>query len=60
MRCLRLGNGLRSGAGWIEREVLEWLHKRIDDRDKPTDTTARSGARGLRPGLANFFSQVPL
>lgn len=37
---LRLGNGPRSRGGWIESEVLEWLQKRIDDRDKPTDTSA--------------------
>ena len=25
-------------VGWIESEVLEWLQKRIDSRDKPHDT----------------------
>ena len=24
-------------VGWIEQEVMDWLQKRIDDRDKPTD-----------------------
>ena len=46
----RLGNGPRSRAGWIESEVLEWLQKRIVDRDKPTDTSARSEAGWLQPG----------
>ncbi len=25
-------------VGWIESEVLDWLQKRIDSRDEPTDT----------------------
>lgn len=37
---LRLGIGPRPTAGWIESEVMEWLQKRIDGRDKPTDTSA--------------------
>ena len=24
-------------VGWIESEVLEWLHARIENRDDPTD-----------------------
>jgi prophage regulatory protein len=27
-------------VGWIESEVLEWLQKRIDARDKPTDSSS--------------------
>ena len=52
---LRLGNGPRSRGGWIESEVLEWLQKRIDDRDKPTDSSVRSEASGLRPGTIPLF-----
>ena len=24
-------------VGWVEREVLEWLQTRIQERDRPTD-----------------------
>ena len=24
-------------VGWIESEVIDWLHERIADRDHPTD-----------------------
>ena len=30
---VRLG---QNRVGWIESEVLDWLQKRIDARDKPT------------------------
>lgn len=30
---VRLG---QARVGWIEQEVLDWLQKRIDDRDRPT------------------------
>jgi prophage regulatory protein len=36
---VRLGNGVRARVGWIESEVLDWLQKRIDARDKPTDAS---------------------
>ena len=36
---VRLGNGPRSRVGWIETEVLDWLQRRIDARDVPTDTS---------------------
>ena len=26
-------------VGWIENEVLDWLHKRIDAREKLADTS---------------------
>ena len=26
-------------VGWVEGEVLEWLQKRIDARDRPTDSS---------------------
>ena len=35
---VRLENGPRSRVGWIEGEVMEWLQKRIDERNNPTDT----------------------
>ena len=31
---VRLGNGARSRVGWIESEVMEWLHLRIDAREE--------------------------
>lgn len=34
---VRLGNGPRSRVGWIESEIMEWLQKRIDAREVPTD-----------------------
>ena len=37
---VRLGNGPRSRVGWIESEVMEWLCKRIDARQQPTDPSA--------------------
>ena len=37
---VRLGNGPRSRVGWIEGEVMEWLQKRIDERNNPNDTSA--------------------
>jgi prophage regulatory protein len=33
---VRLGE---SRVGWIEAEVLDWLQKRIDERDKPKDSS---------------------
>jgi prophage regulatory protein len=36
---VRLGNGPRSRVGWIETEILDWLQRRIDARDVPTDTS---------------------
>jgi prophage regulatory protein len=35
-RRVRLGNCPRSRVGWIESEVLDWLHERIERRDKAT------------------------
>ena len=32
-RRVQLG---RSRVGWIEAEVLEWLHERIQRRDRPS------------------------
>jgi prophage regulatory protein len=29
----------QSRVGWIEQEVLDWLQKRIDARDMPTDAS---------------------
>jgi prophage regulatory protein len=26
-------------VGWVEQEVLDWLQKRIDERDTPTDAS---------------------
>lgn len=36
----RLSNGPRSRGGWIESEVMEWLQKRIDDRNNPAEASA--------------------
>lgn len=36
---VRLGNGPRSRVGWIEAEVLDWLQRRIDAREMPTDSS---------------------
>jgi prophage regulatory protein len=27
--------------GWVEREVLAWLKKRIEERDNPTDDNSQ-------------------
>jgi prophage regulatory protein len=29
----------QSRVGWIEQEVLDWLQRRIDARDMPTDAS---------------------
>lgn len=37
-RRVRLGKGPRSRVGWVEKEVLDWLTARINERpiDPPT------------------------
>jgi prophage regulatory protein len=33
---VRLGQGR---VGWVEQEVLDWLHQRIAERDNPNNST---------------------
>ncbi len=33
---VRLGN---NRVGWVEEEVLDWLHERMAERDTPTDNS---------------------
>lgn len=34
---VHLGTDRNSRVGWVETEIQEWLKKRIDERDRPTD-----------------------
>jgi prophage regulatory protein len=34
---VRLRYGPRSGVGWIESGIMDWIQKRIAAREKPTD-----------------------